>query len=367
MADALQVTKTAYSVLDFLEWQRQGSLDLQPFYQRRPVWNPRVKSLLMDSILRGFPIPLIFLHSRLDLAKSQSVRQVVDGQQRLRTILSFVDPDCIEDADDWDDFRILRSHNRELAGMKFAELPGDAQQTILQTSLSVNVLPTDIPDVTILQIFQRMNTTGLKLKDQEVRNGSYFGEFKDASYALAYEQNQRWLEWGLFARGDIAQMAEVEFTSDLLGAILGGVTGRSSAQITRLYKDYDQTFAERDAAEADFRDAFEYLAPLFDEVDGLTLPKRFRSTAWFYALFAIATRLSDEGRDPRNDLSQGLPPTTTGANRPPIDTLAEALAVVDEKVATRGALPDELSESLRRQTTHKASRLQRIRLIRSVL
>ncbi|WP_028281067.1 hypothetical protein [Arthrobacter sp. H5] len=117
-------------------------------------------------------------------------------------------------------------------------LPDEAQQTILQTSLSVNVLPTDIPDVTILQIFQRMNTTGLRLKDQEVRNGSYFGEFKDASFALAYEQNQRWIEWGLFSRPDVAQMAEVEFTSDLVGALLRGVSGRSAAQITALYRDW---------------------------------------------------------------------------------------------------------------------------------
>ena len=367
MTEPLNVFKTSYSVLDFLEWQRQGTLDLRPFYQRRAVWNPRVKSLLMDSILRGFPIPLVFLHRRLDMPSSQATRAVVDGQQRLRTILSFVDPDCISDADEWDDFRLLRSHNAEYAGMSFADLPEDAQSQILQTSLSVNVLPPDIADVTVLQIFQRMNTTGLKLKEQEIRNGKFFGEFKDMAYALAYEQNQRWTQWGLFDRQDIGQMSEVEFASDLLGALLRGVGGRSAAQLTSLYRDYEDDFPDRDRVSSDFRSAFDYLAPIFDERLGLQLPRRFRSTSWFYPLFAVAAGLSDTGADPKNDFRNALPPSANASGRPSAEALARALQVVDEQIGTIGALPEDLAEGLRRQTTHKASRLQRIRLIRASL
>lgn len=367
MAQPLQIQKTSYSVLDFLEWQRQGTLDLQPFYQRRPVWNPRIKSLLIDSIIRGFPIPLIFLHSRLDVSTSRSVRQVVDGQQRLRTILSFIDPDCIDNPDERDNFRILRSHNKEYAGRTFAELPDEVQADILQTAISVNILPPDVADVTILEIFQRMNTTGLKLTEQEIRNGSYFGEFKDLAYALSYEQNQRWMDWNLFTPQEVAQMQEVEFASDLMGALLRGVSGRSHPQITALYRDYDEAFPQQDRVAADFRESFERLAPLYDGRVDPPLPKRFRSTSWFYPLFAIVSGLSDTGSDPKNDLSNGLPASAQFDFKFPIARLAEALVEVDRRIATKGELPDELAESLRRQTTHKASRLQRIRLVRSVL
>lgn len=366
MVDPLNVFKTSYSVLDFLEWQRQGTLDLQPFYQRRPVWNKQVKSLLMDSILRGYPIPLIFLHRRLDIPSSKSVRSVVDGQQRLRTLLSFVDPDCLKDSDEWDDFRILRSHNQEYAGMSFADLPEDAKSTVLQTSLSVNVLPADIADVTILRIFQRMNTTGLKLKEQEVRNGTYFGQFKDVAYSLAYEQNQRWTQWGLFKRQDIGQMSEVEFTSDLMGALIRGVSGKSAAQITSLYKEYDGDFPDADRVMADFRSAFDYLAPIYDERLNYKLPSRFRTTSWFYALFAIAAGLSDSGSDPKNDYADPLPTSAHVGPTPDVRSLAARLIEVDRLISKKGELPDDLAESLRRQTTHKASRLQRIRLIRAV-
>ena len=100
---------------------------------------------------------------------------------------------------------------------------------------------------------------------------------------------------------------------------------------------------------------------------GQRLPKRFRSTSWFYPVFAIICGLPDEGADPKNELQNGLPSSAKFDMKVSLPRLAEALIEVDRRITTKGELPEELAESLRRQTTHKASRLQRIRLIRSVL
>lgn len=289
MNDPLTVGKTTYSVVDFLEWQRQGSLDLQPYYQRRSVWNPKVKSLLIDSILRGYPLPLVFLHNRLDVKTSKTIRQVVDGQQRLRTILAYIDIESLTHVDDWDRFSVLRSHNRDYAGLSFDQLPGDVQGRILETSLSVNVLPADIDDVTVLTIFQRMNSTGYKLNDQEIRNATYFGEFKDSSYRLAYSQNQRWQRWNIFTRQDVAQMKEVELTADLMGFLTRGVSARSKASINALYKNNDEAFPNREDIERQFLEIFDLLEGVYSEVASRSGLKRFRSTAWFYVVFAVAS------------------------------------------------------------------------------
>src|SRR5688572_9925288 len=104
MPDFLDTTPITYPISDFLAWQRQGLLDLRPPYQRLSVWTKRAKSLLIDSVLRGYPIPLIFLHNTLDLDRAVSVRQVVDGQQRIRTLLAFIDPACLDDWTDEDEF-----------------------------------------------------------------------------------------------------------------------------------------------------------------------------------------------------------------------------------------------------------------------
>jgi uncharacterized protein with ParB-like and HNH nuclease domain len=87
----LQTLRTQYRVSDFLTWKRDGALDLNPDFQRRSVWKKGAKSFLIDTILKGFPMPIIFLRDLpSDLKKLKSRRDVVDGQQRLRTIFSFM-------------------------------------------------------------------------------------------------------------------------------------------------------------------------------------------------------------------------------------------------------------------------------------
>jgi len=346
--EPLSVTRTTYTVVDFLEWQRQGSLDLQPYYQRRPVWNPRVKSLLIDSLVRGYPLPLIFLHSRLDVATSKTVRQVVDGQQRLRTILAFVDIDCVDEPGEWDHFTVLSSHNREVSGLAFSQLPDETQTHILQTPLSVNVLPADVDDVTVLTIFQRMNSTGYKLNDQEIRNATYFGEFKDSAYGLAYEQYQRWLKWELFTFQDVAQMREVELTSDLMGYLLRGLQARSKASLNALYKAHDEEFPEREEVETVFRDTFEVLEGVYGPGAGRSTLKRFRSTAWFYTVFALA---ADSVR---------------GSDRVTAEQLRSSLDRAEVLLRQAQDLDEDLVKVLRGATSDRRSRLIRGEFLRSL-
>ena len=77
-----------YSINDFVEWDGQKQLVLNPRFQRRAVWSEKAKSYLIDTIIRGKPIPKIFIRQKLNVTTKTSLREVVDGQQRLRTILS---------------------------------------------------------------------------------------------------------------------------------------------------------------------------------------------------------------------------------------------------------------------------------------
>src|SRR5215813_3407320 len=102
-----------YSINDFVEYDRQGQLELNPRFQRRPVWTDKAKSYLMDTILRGKPIPKIFIRQKINVTTKTSIREVVDGQQRLRTILSFIK----------DGFVVSKRHNPEYGGLLFSQLP----------------------------------------------------------------------------------------------------------------------------------------------------------------------------------------------------------------------------------------------------
>ncbi len=199
----LQTLRTQYRISDFVAWQRDNALELNPNFQRRPVWKKGAKSYLMDTIIRGLPVPIIFLRDlRSDLKTLKAKRDVVDGQQRIRTILSFIDHKLLKDFDPArDDFTIDPTHNEKLGGKSFAQLDREHKQRILDYQFSVHSFPADTDDREILQIFARMNATGVKLNAQELRNADFYGRFKTLAYKLAMEQLNRWRDWRIFQSG----------------------------------------------------------------------------------------------------------------------------------------------------------------------
>ena len=74
----------------FNEINNNGQLDMSPSYQRNAVWTNRQKSYLIDTILNGYPIPEIYIQEDIDEA-GHAMFIIVDGQQRLRAVLDFLD------------------------------------------------------------------------------------------------------------------------------------------------------------------------------------------------------------------------------------------------------------------------------------
>lgn len=251
------------TVLELLEEMRAGRLDLNPPFQRRSVWRPVEKSYLMDTVVRGLPIPLIILRHRLDVPRRRRSLEVADGQQRLRTLFSFIEPSSLEDFDPASDqFTIRRAHNddREIYGRRFDELPSSVQGEILAYRLSVVFLPTAMEDRDVLDLFARLNSTGLRLTPQELRNANYFGEFKTSMYRVARENLERWSRWSLFSPQEIARMKDVELVSDLANLMLHGLRPKTATELNRLYGEFDDAFPRR--AEVERRLEF-----LFNETD----------------------------------------------------------------------------------------------------
>lgn len=280
-----QILKTQYRVSDFVAWQRDGSLQLNPNFQRRNVWKKGAKSYLIDTILRNLPIPIIFLRELPSNLKTlKAGRDVVDGQQRMRTVLSYIDPGLLKDFDPTrDEFTIDEAHNSKLAGKSFSELDKEDQQRILDYQFSVHSFQADTDDRLILQIFARMNSTGLKLNAQELRNAEFFGKFKTLAYELATEQLHRWRAWKLFTPDQIARMQEVELTSEFMLLILRGVLEKNPKTIDSFYKKFDRQFEEGAEVATRFRAALDTIeAAITPQI----ISELFRNRTIFYALFA---------------------------------------------------------------------------------
>lgn len=342
---AQSVTKTQYKVSDFLTWQKSGRLILTPKFQRRPVWRTGAKSYLLDTIIRGFPIPIIFLREeKTDLRTLEHKRQVVDGQQRIRTVLSFVKPSSLgSDYDpEKDKFYIDKAHDEALAGLDFSELPHDVQQAILDYEFSVQVLPSSMDDRQVIQVFARMNATGYKLNPQELRNSRYFGEFKTSMYMLAAEQLSRWERWGLFTWNNIARMNEVEITSEFGQLMLAGIVGKSQKTLDSLYDAKNVDFPERKRVEKRFRTVMDLID---DNLGDRIAQTVYKKRAPFYGLFAAVY-----------DLTYGIA-RKIDSTRPKSlpHGFAEDVMSTSEKIE-EGNAPKDVMKSLERRTTHPGSR-----------
>lgn len=289
MARISLVTKTSYKVVDFIDWAKRGRIILSPEFQRRSVWKEGAKSFLIDTVVRGFPIPIIFLREReSDIKTFEPMREVIDGQQRLRTLIAFIAPDIapqiLKDYDSKKDiFTVSKDHNSELGGVEFKNLTDEDKQYILSYEFSVHVIPSSVDDRDIYSLFRRMNSTNFNLKGQELRNSQFFGQFKTSQYGLSGEQIKRWREWKTFSDEDIARMDEVELTSELSMAILEKrVLGKNAKKLQIFYENYDKVYKFKKVAEIRFRETMDFIADNFKGNDVIFLQKRM-----FYTFFLV--------------------------------------------------------------------------------
>ncbi len=343
----LRVQRTNFKVGDFLSWQRSGSLRLSPAFQRRPVWPTAAKSLLIDTVVKGIPMPIIFLRERTTLATREAQREVVDGQQRLRTLFSFIEPSALRDfREERDAFTVDPIHNKEIAGKSFDSLPSKMQSDIIDYEFSVQVLASDTGDQEVLQIFARLNSTGYKLNPQELRNAEWFGAFKTMAYELALEQLGRRRHWKIFSEQDIARMDEVEETSDLMITIVAGLHGKNQNIIGRYYRQFDQKFAKASEVRRRFQEVMDLLGDTLGEEIKAT---QFRRKPLFNSLFTFYY-----------DLAYGLGTelTKTKARQLP-RKVPEAVRKASQDIA-RGNLPEALIKLLRGGTNHLPSRQARL-------
>ena len=80
---------TTHRISEFYRWQTEGSLKLNPPFQRNPVWSDKNRSYLIDTVLNQLPVPEIYM--QVDTNENGYTKYiVVDGQQRIRAILDFI-------------------------------------------------------------------------------------------------------------------------------------------------------------------------------------------------------------------------------------------------------------------------------------
>lgn len=236
-------------IQDLINLNKADELDLNPWYQRRSVWSPAQKSYLINTLLEQKPIPAIYVRHSLDLELSKSIKEVVDGQQRCRSIIGYA----------LDEFSA--KHPRHEKKVKFSKLKKDEQQKYLLTSIPVGYL-LGADDEDVIDIFGRINSISKSLNAQEKRNAAYSGEMKQLCLKQASSRINFWRNYGIFSANDIARMNETQFISDIVLNFKNGLSDYSSPKIDALYKEYDECFDDYDDISARLDSCFDLIAGL---------------------------------------------------------------------------------------------------------
>lgn len=270
----MKTTATNQSISWFYQRLREGSLELSPDFQRNPVWLPPQKEYLIETILMNLPIPEIYMVNRIK-PSGESTYIIVDGQQRIRTILEFVTSEMVIKAP------ILAAPNVK----KFNDLSDAEKQNFWRYSLVVRDLE-DTTDDEIRHLFERLNKNSVVLNDQEMRNARFKGQFLHTIQRLS--ENPFWTSSGIFSSNDIRRMLDLEFISILLTTMIGGIYNRKE-RIDEFYIMYEDEFEDS----VYYSDRFNRIIEIIDlSISNIKLT-RWRNKAEFYTLFLVADNIND--------------------------------------------------------------------------
>jgi len=271
--DQYRPERASYSPQDFVLWEQNGLLEVSPKFQRRAVWRTPARSFFIDTLLRGMTVPPIYLRQTQNLAKTKVIREVVDGQQRVRCVMDFIN----------DKFRLAKTLKTEWAGKNFSGLAEEERQRIMQFSFPTETFK-GITDKQVLEVFCRLNMNGVPLNKQELRNGKFFGRFKQTVFDLALTYLEFWKNQHIFSDNSIARMLEVELTSELVIAGIDGMQNKKLS-IDTFYKNNEELYPTQARDEKRFNDVMDTLSETFQK-DELA-HSEFHRPPLFYTLYCV--------------------------------------------------------------------------------
>lgn len=152
----IRIDQKMISLYQVIRWIEQEKLILRPEYQRNFVWDRKKQSLLIESLMLKIPIPAFYFDESID-----GIKTVIDGMQRLTTISRFMN----------NEFKLTGlQYIKECEDKRFQDLEIKYQSRIEDTQLAVNILDARCPYLVKFDVFRRINTGGVQLQPQEIRN-----------------------------------------------------------------------------------------------------------------------------------------------------------------------------------------------------
>ncbi len=235
MKPRLRRDTNTITIANFWENFLLNKYDFNPPYQRQSVWTEEKQSFFIDSILRNFPIPPVFLQQKIDNTSGKTTYELIDGKQRLTAIVKFIKGEIACSSELADE----GSEGDEIAGKYFDDLdsPDLTEYKIhfWRYSLPIEYIDTDSKKL-IDDIFDRLNRNGEPLTGQELRNA----QFHNAAFSKLVDEKAKLPFWKTrLATLDLSRMEDREFIAEALFVLLeDGPQHANATEIDSLYELY---------------------------------------------------------------------------------------------------------------------------------
>ena len=264
----------------------EGKLIVDDTYQRRSVWSEKDKVRLIETILLQLVIPeLFFWKADTDPETGISTTHIVDGQQRIKAIYSFIN----------NEFKLKPQYlldegsKEKYANKYFKDLDTETRKTFWNYQLMIIEIDSAATRDDIITMFNRLNLTDYNLNDQEKRN-SVSGEF--AALAREISDNPLWDEKRLFTGPDVKRMKDVEFCASIILLHRKGIIDQTDqSALNQAYEELQVGYKDAEQDKEAVCVAIETIATFFIS-DNVT--KFLRRKAQLYTLFSVVFYMQRE-------------------------------------------------------------------------
>jgi 5-methylcytosine-specific restriction endonuclease McrA len=334
---------TTHRISEFTKWNKERSLELAPPFQRKPVWSDRNRSFLIDTILKGLPVPEIYIQVKTD-KDGNTKYVVVDGQQRIRSILDFIEGE----------FALMEEESPEFANKEFKDLSEGVRTDFWDYSIVTRELKTS-SEADIKSIFLRLNKYVVPLNSQELRNATYNGHFITMVNQIV-DIDEFWAENKIVSPSQIKRMLDAEFVSELFIAMIHGIQAKEAKDIDGFYLKYDKTFSDMQ----EWRKKFEATeSKINDILNGEISKSRWHRQPDFYALFQAVYSLSQTYYFPEDRYEN--------IRKKLLDFSSEVDKYIPSTKKAADVLVSVYIENVERATANKFPRQKRCDIIREIM
>ena len=243
-------------ILEIYQMMCDGSLVLQPSFQRKLVWNNRHKENFIETILLNYPFPEVyFADGEIDLNNMRATTLVVDGQQRLNTIFQYITDD---------------------PKLKLTKIPRftDLTEDKKRAFLSYTVVVRDLKKRTmeeIREIFSRINSVQYALNAMEINNALYEGEY--ISTAKEIVNSEELMDLDILSESEISRMRDLEFVTTIMTTVEIGGYFNSAREVEGFIKKYEDEYPNEKMIKQSFLGVLKYINDLNINFDSMWLKK----------------------------------------------------------------------------------------------